>query len=772
MTPDRIASIPLYGRSFDLETHLVQPGLAAPPPVCGSVAWLDANGIQGTLLYPEQVYQALLAFLQDDRIVIIGQNLAFDLLVMAVCAERTYVFDLMPLIFAAYKAGRIYDIGVAEMLHAIAHGHLGMDPRTNKKLRDPETNEECWYRQSVIADLVLGIRNAKANARFRKSYAELEPYPFEEWPLDAQTYPVDDTKIALQIALAQIGYLPRVGIHRWTASPAGAICSQCGTQDTQMRGCVHRAPSDNLHEVQRQCFAAWALHLGAAWGFKVDPEAVAALERTTRLHDEHGQPTKRWHARQRFVEAGLIRGPDVKGKNEGSEDQALLKRFVAIAYGATKSCPVCQGTSKVTSPKSGNPINCTACSATGFDRTGVDIPQTDTGGVGAGRDVLFESGDELLMAYGEYKLDAKIDSTYLPWLRKGIGKPLTLRPNVLLETGRTSYGEVVQQIPRAGGVRECMVAREGYYLGSCDYEMGELVTHAQSCLWIVGYSNLAEQLINGIKPHNKLAARVLGVPYDEFNRRLKEKDPRCGDVRQAAKPFNFGKPGRMGAWKIVLQQRKQGPDTPHPEGPSILTNDQRGYRGLRFCILMGEAQRCGEVKVTTYRKRQGPPTCLACIKAAERLGADWLAEYPENARYFDHVKQMDDAGAPVVQHVSKRIRGGATGNAIANGYFQGLLADAAKDSLCDVVTECYTVQTSPLYGSRVIVFQHDENIPEYPVAKAHEAAMRTGYLMEERLKWYCPDLAPAVRAEPALMRRWTKGAAPKFDASGRLVPWN
>ena len=42
--------------------------------------------------------------------------------------------------------------------------------------------------------------------------------------------------------------------------------------------------------------------------------------------------------------------------------------------------------------------------------------------------------------------------------------------------------------------------------------------------------------------------------------------------------------------------------------------------------------------------------------------------------------------------------------------------------------------------------------------------------MVAEMKKYVPDVK--VKAEPALMRFWTKEAEAKYDASGRLIPWD
>jgi DNA polymerase-1 len=303
---------------------------------------------------------------------------------------------------------------------------------------------------------------------------------------------------------------------------------------------------------------------------------------------------------------------------------------------------------------------------------------------------------------------------------------------------------------------------------SVDFGSVELVTHSQSCIWIVGWSKLADALNAGVKPHDALGATMMGVDYDAFSAQMKAKNARAKDFRQGAKPGNFGFPGGMGAWKLVLQQRKQGPDTPWPNGPSILEGGVRGYKGLRFCLLIGGAERCGEVKVTEWKKKQGPPTCRKCIECAELIRDNWFKQWPENKPYFDHINAVTDAGE-LVQHVSKRVRGGAEFCANANSYFQGLAADAAKEALCRVTYEQFCVPSSPLYGSHVVLFQHDELIGEIDEDVAPEGAERVSTIMIEVLREYCPDVKGT--AEPTLMDRWYKQAECVRDPAGRLMVW-
>lgn len=362
--------------------------------------------------------------------------------------------------------------------------------------------------------------------------------------------------------------------------------------------------------------------------------------------------------------------------------------------------------------------------------------------------------------------------------------PITLRPNVLVDTGRASYGDVIHQLPRSGGVRECFVARPGKVLCSCDYGGLELATHSQNCIWVVGHSKLGEALNAGIKVHDALAATFLGISYAEFAAGLKgERGPEIAklykNVRQAVKPANFGFPGGMGAVKLVLQQRKQGPDT-------VAANGKK-YKGLRFCVLLGAAE-CGAKKVTEYKRKPIMPTCAECIRVAEDIRSKWFQQWPENEPYFEFVTDCVENGQPIrrdgrvlrlapaqiMQHRSCRLRGGVEFCSAANGFFQGLAGDGAKRALTRTCRECYDStyrmpngERSPLYGCRIILFAHDELIVEGPEETAHLWAPRISVVMVESMREYTPDVV--VEAPPAIMRRWWKAAEPVYVAGGKIV---
>jgi DNA polymerase-1 len=717
--------------AFDLETHLIQEGLLAPPIVCGSTATRAGGGRLLSADEAREYFREKIA-----KVMLVGANIAFDNGVMAADAQHRGDPTVLDWIFEAYERGLVFDVQLAQALDAIAKGHLFLDPRTGGGLRDPATGKATGrYSLSICSDLVLGRVDAKANDLYRLRYAILERLPMSEWPREATQYPVDDAVNQLDVGLAQMG--------------------------------VGGVPHENLHDMIRQARAAWALHLSCMWGLRTDGARVAALkEKLTILNGA---------AQKRFTELKFFR-PD------GSKDTSLVKRYVATAYGAKGKCPICAGTGKVPSPSSGKPIVCKSvdsldsegsivrigCDGTGFDlATAPMLPRSEKGAVSCDRDSLMESGDETLYDFASVSEGEKQEGTYLPFLEKGVNGIINPRSNALVASGRTSYDGLIQLIPREGGIRECFIPRPGRYFCSTDYAAGELCTLAQSCLWTVGYSRMAE-VINATKDpgslHTTLAARMVGLGDVEMDNLIKAKDPKAKGYRQAAKAANFGFPGGMGAVKLCLAKRKKSEGiTEAPDGTK--------YAGLRFCILLGVADRCGVEKVTEWKGRPCPPVCKACAETAEQIRATWFDQWPEMQEYFAYISSQIDVDGRLTQFISNRIRGGLDFCNGANTLFQGLLAEAAKHALWLISKEAYTDRESPLWDTRPVIFAHDEVFSEVPIETAHIAGPRQALLMVEAAREFIPDVF--MDAQPALMDAetgWTKAAEPMY-VDGKLVPW-
>jgi hypothetical protein len=854
MLPERLAQLDRQAISADSETYLIRAGNLVPKMVLGSVAWWDGQEIQGALLTKDQTLQLFDEVLKDVEKILVGANIAFDLaVVVKEFAKRGY--DIIPVICRALMGehtehmtgihdGRVFDIQHCEALNAIAHGNLGKNPRTGEPLKGR-------YSQDTCAKLVLNRDDAKANDEYRLRYGEFDGWPLEKLPPVAQQYPVDDAKIAENVALSQAGFLPKLNSHHtWGAD---GTCQDCGSTGMG-QPCWVKRPHLNMHDLAAQTATAFFLHMGAAWGFKIDQKYVDIIERHANQNYEDGIKP--------FVAAGIVR-------DNGTENRSELKRRVAVAYGSTGLCPVCMGTGKVASPA--NPKSKIICFKLGIDQvtrektcdgTGLilspDVPRSEKDGIGYGRSYLIDSGDEFLMDYAGLLEDMKTRKVYIPGLRtarlcvscdhhgteddphadgcvmsgwKDI--PLTLRPNPILDTARVSYDGFVMLLPRKPGfidektheyipsLRETFRARDGYGYSSEDFKAGETFTHAQSCIWLLGYSDLGNALLHDIDPHGAVAASVLGVSYQEWEKRKKE--PLFKAARQAAKPFTFGKPTGMGTVKLVLGNRAQGPDTPAERGPSWIDDGTntgkkiRGYKGTRFCILMNGSPTCGDVKVTSWGKRDKiPPTCRDCLEAADHLGRIWLRQWAENEPYYALNEMIQNDGmtiteeilerwpwlkkvyrpgmqtepGQVMQHWSGRLRGGMDFTTICNGWFQVLLAEITKLAYRLVARECYDSSIkvprqlfwnsrpskyagirSPLHGSKPIAPFHDEIFLEHPLAMLHDGASRTSEVMRDVFAYICPDMAEKVGADPTIMNRWYKSAEELRDEQGRLKMW-
>lgn len=825
MNSERLARMLAEAVSIDFETHMSQPGLAAPPPVCAAIAWWEQGRAVGKLLDKTQALAAFQAILANEKLTIVNANIAFDILVAATELGKQGV-DVLPAIFKAYDEGRVIDPLITEMLHAIAFGLLGYDLRTKRKLTDPESKKPGRYSHAIVHEQVTGEADAKRNDRFRKSYALLEHIPIEEWPEDARKYPVDDATKTLRDALAQAGLIPNVGPHEFEnpfkPGEFSTTCRHCGK--AMMAGldarCISTYIRHNIHDSALQAYTHWCMTLGAAWGLTPDPIEVAKLRhKAMRDLAEEEKP---------FIAAGIIRG---EGSRRGSVDENHLKRLTAVAYGAKDPCPACTSTvhpagkmrgarapGKVPSPATQGRtlINCKACDGSGLALPNA-VPRTPSGEIGIGRDPLSESGDETLMSFAAWNEDGKLLTSYIPFAEEGILPgyrlvvpdgakaedvdrlletriadieramalglritiPITLFPNVLLETNRTSYFGVIQLLPRNGGVRECFIARPGCVYYSCDYGGLELCTWSQICIWMGFESKLAQAINAGMNVHGLLGSKMAGVSYDELMARIKAGDKHAKELRGAAKWGNFGFMADMGALRLVHQVRQQGANTEHPSGP-IEKNGKRVYRGQRFCLLIGGRDRCGGPgsMVTEWNKRECAPTCKFCLECAVWIKEEWKKAWPEHKPYFETIKKVSDLGWQ--RHpISKRVRGGVDYSAAANGYFQELAAQGAKAALRAVCREQYDASYRPadlggersiLYGrSRSIAFLHDELFGEIHRDILHDGIMRIDTTMETKMKEFVPDVR--CKVEPTAMEHWFKQAAPVWDESGRLQVW-
>jgi DNA polymerase-1 len=450
----------------------------------------------------------------------------------------------------------------------------------------------------------------------------------------------------------------------------------------EWEGTPYAGPDGVTNEDEQMC-AAWGLHLITLWGIRTDAAQVSKLEKELAPRVAKLQ--------KMLLDEGLMKERKVKGEVKRSKNMAALRERVEAAY----------------------------------KKRGAEAPLTEKGAVSTSRQVLKDSGDELLAELGSETNAEKLLTTYIPVLKQGTEHPLNPSYALLKESGRTSsFRPNIQNIPRAGGIREAYVPREGTVFVACDYSTLELCALSQVCLDLFGESEMAKAINSGRDLHLAVAANILGTNYEHAQERRKKGDKEVQEARQLAKALNFGFPGGMGAESF------------------------RAFARAGYSVDISEEQ-------------------------ASSLKYEWLMTWPEMRLFFRHVSNLSSMGNDftVKQHRSNRLRGGTNYCAGCNTFFQGLAADGAKNAIWEVAKECYVREESPLYGCRPVAFIHDELLVEVPegIEERTAAADRLADIMVAAMKVYIPDVR--IDAEPAAMRRWYKGAEEARDEEGRLLCW-
>lgn len=326
----------------------------------------------------------------------------------------------------------------------------------------------------------------------------------------------------------------------------------------------------------------------------------------------------------------------------------------------------------------------------------------------------------------DYVADGKVQETFLPVVRGGCTHPIHARFNTLVESGRPSCSDPnLYNLPRAPGARECIVARPGYAIVSVDFSVAELRALAQICYSWFGFSQLREAFCAGRDPHTEFAAGLNGWSYAEASALLEAKDPIVKDARQFAKIPNFGFGGGMGARRFQA-----------------------------------------------HAKAARPKSYVLDLEECKRIRGAWLAQWYEMPKYFDVIASITGDFGPkkVTQYGSGRSRHvGDEYSACANTFFQGLIADMAKDAHYRVTRACYVEPRSDLYGARPISFPYDEIVLEAPIDRVHEVAEECSRIMLETQSQWMPDVPPACDAKASLC--WAKGAERVAGPDGRLKVW-
>jgi DNA polymerase-1 len=498
---------------------------------------------------------------------------------------------------------------------------------------------------------------------WRLRYAELDGVPVDQWPPGAVEYSRHD-------AMAT----------RWVIEAQEA-----------------RVEDGVLEDQHRQSRAHMALHLISAWGIRTDRVMVGRYRRLTEERLEQH--------RQTLLDRGFIQERKPKKDEDPAAGPYYKKNVKTIQEYAE-------------------------------EKLGDLLVRTPSGKVKMDADCAEEYAtvDPVFLAFQEFGSSQTIMKRVEEW-EAAVDMPVHTRFDELMETGRTSSSkpniqnraaEAPDADPRLGD-RECIVPRKGNVFMVSDVPGLELRTIAQTMMYTVGYSKMAEAMRAGHDLHLKVACNILGISEEEGKKR--KKDPDDSEIylaRQVGKVYNFGANAGAGWKKIQAEARKKY---------GLTLSDRDAYRYLEI----------------------------------------WKETWPEFKDFFQYIKSLVGGhNAATIYHFgSNRYRGYIPYTVACNTFSQGMGADATKAALYALVKECY-VGDGLLRGCRAVNYPHDEYITETPEDdKMDERAREYARVIVTEINKWLPDVPiPEEEMRPIVCRRWSKLAKEVRDPeTGRLVPW-
>lgn len=656
--------------AFDVETHLIRPGMVFPRLVCVSIY----DGQTKSLHLAAIGVSEILKYLQDPDIVLVGHNVSFDLgvIIAEAIAQGINEHWVLSLVFEAYASNRIVDTLIRSMLVDIAQGKFQeIDGQRRGKVYGLDMLANRWLGRAITQkSFKKSQAHLQANS-WRLHYAYLQNTPIAQWPQDASDYAIEDAVVTWEVDSE---------ISAWAVA------------EGQLDGTI-----PNEFEQHR---ASWVLHLMAGWGVRVDEEMVKLVRENLEVQRKHSYEVMDQYG---IFKKDRLGNYQFTKKGARKKNIKTLRALIEDGYKQQGETP---------------PL--TAGGKSGKKQTATDADSARDSGHPAAIEFANGAGAEKLL------------NTYVPILERGKnGLPVTSNPNVLVASGRTSWTNPNwQNPPRVGGIRECVIARPGYAFVGADLDTVELRALAQTCLELVGWSEMANAIARGEDLHLALAAEILGLDYATAKKLYDSGDPVVTETRQNAKAPNFGFPGGMGAKKFAINQIALG--TP-------LISD----------------------KAATLEEH---------FKKAYFLRETWFKRWPEMRLFLKNASDVTDelvGSCLITQPWSNRVRGGLDYCSCANTYFQGRVADGTKLALWRVAWACYVDKASPLYGSRLVLFLHDELILECPIEKVDACGKELVRILCQAVQEVIPDVP--ITSTAVAMRRWQKGAKPLYIA-GELVP--
>ncbi|MDP6424614.1 MAG: DNA polymerase [Planctomycetota bacterium] len=524
--------------AIDCETYLIERTRPFPPVVC--LSWSDG---ERSAVVPHMGVEAFVhGALTDPTARFAGHNVAYDFGVIAASYPA-----LLPLIFDAYKAGRVTDTAIRQQLYDIATGRVQDDDRVQ------------FYSLARLYELIFSRAMpgpGKGQDTWRMRYGELYDVDFADWPDAAVDYSRCDAEATHEI---------------WAAQEK--VC----------------APDKLVRDDAFQAYAAFCLSLTTAQGMRTDPERVAAFKAEQLAVMEALQPE--------LVAEGML-APEYRGRGDAKHQVGWTKkmapareRIVAACAAAgiepmlTKAGDKAQREKKPITPAHTS-IDRAACvwaddalmlrradyvSAAMMIDTYVPVLEAGVDGPVTSRFNLAATGRTTSSGPGAPAVGGNMQNA--PRVTKRVKTcddcETEDQQRTLISNGLDG---VVELCDSALGVRECFIPRPGKIFLSGDFSGAELHGVAQVCKWKFGYSTLGDVMKDGRDAHIMLACNLLGrthADYDDVLASYKQGDPDAVAARQDAKPGNFGFWGGMGVKTFMKDQLKQGKRWPQERAQAL-----------------------------------------------------------------------------------------------------------------------------------------------------------------------------------------------------------
>lgn len=678
--------------AFDTETYLIYKNGKATKNMCPRLVCMSwSDGKSLELLERERAVPLFREWLEAGDVTFVGLNLAFDMAVMARALGEEYPDEEQELFNLVYGASK-YDVGIDSKLLDISLG--GMFLRGTYSLA---AQVKRWMGEDMSGKKATAL----GPDVWRLRYNELDGMHADDYPAAAHAYALRDAEVT------------------W-----GVYASQQKNQNMNRGG------------VRIRSQYAFDLHLMSCWGVMIDEAWVHAI--------------KAHYDKQKEKYLALLSAPCV------DFSMVINKKPVPGLYAPIQDGVMKQQVKQEVIRRAWASINTTPIF-------------TDAGGIKTDAKVFQELekagvSEPLFQMYSAYQRATKFLASYVePLMDAGAG-PLCTRYNETKESGRTSSsGPSVQTFPSrvnkvdsvsldlwaeqedpeedsepidrllAGfvvgpDIRGAFIPRPGFVLVASDYTAAEMAGLAQVCANNNGgrLGTLGEAINAGLDLHIYVAAKLMKKPYKEVKALIDSYDAKkkaheeilplekkAKDLRQIAKIANFGFAGGASAQTFI--------DYAAGFGTTVTLHD------------------------------------------AEVMKAAWLEAWTEMTPYFKFISNCGTGLGTfhVEQHGPKgrttgwRLRVTKRYTAAANTLFQGIVADGALLAVHKVVEACFTKPESPLFGSRPLLFIHDELVLECPADRAEECAVELSRLMVEGMKVFLPDLE--VVAEHTIMPvRWAK----------------